>query len=194
MNEKIIHAISALGYTAKDLLSITRRDDQATSTAHKVLKVIDSLLDSLGEASPTQSARLADEAMSVVNIAGGSAAAREAEQRALEASFAAPSVTQDRINELLARVTYRYEHPEGATATFAHAFLDDEFYLATGFSACVSPENYNQAIGEKYAGRNALEKATGKLWELEGYALFQRLRDPRCSGSTCGPVTTLEAR
>lgn len=100
---------------------------------------------------------------------------REAEQRALEAGFTKPSVTQDRINALLARVTYRFEVPEGTTATFAHAFLDDTFYLASGFSACVSPENFNRAIGEKYAGRQALEKATGKLWELEGYALYKQL-------------------
>lgn len=102
-------------------------------------------------------------------------AEREAEQRALEAGFTKPSVTQDQINALQKRIVYRFEHPEGTTATFAHAFLDGTFYLASGFSACVSPENYNPAVGEKYAGRQALEKATSKLWELEGYALFKQL-------------------
>lgn len=186
MHEKTIQAISTLGYTAKDLLCVIPQDDKAKATAHRILARIDELLD--GGAQLGAGAKLGGQMRTVLS------GDREAEQRALEAVFTAPSVTQDRINELLARVTYRYEHPEGTTATFAHAFLDDEFYLATGFSACVSPENYSRAIGEKYAGRQAQEKATGKLWELEGYALFQRLREPRCSGSTCGPVTTLEAR
>lgn len=179
MNERHIHEIGSLSHSANALL--LARDDKAKATAHLLLERIDQLLG--------VNAVLVNADSTVPDVI-----MREAEQRALESSFTAPSVTQDRINELLARVTYRYEHPEGTTATFAHAFLDGEFYLATGFSACVSPENYSRAIGEKYAGRQAQEKATGKLWELEGYALFQRLREPRCSGSTCGPVTTLEAR
>lgn len=49
-------------------------------------------------------------------------------------------------------------------------------HIVTGTSACVSPENFNQAEGEKYA----FEKAVDAVWQLEGYLLRQRLheRDP----------------
>lgn len=97
----------------------------------------------------------------------------------------APAVTQEQIDELVARIAFRYENPEGTTTTLAHAFLDGDFYLATGYYACVSPENFNRALGEKYAGRDALSKATGKLWELEGYALRKRLQLQRLGYDTC---------
>lgn len=44
-------------------------------------------------------------------------------------------------------------------------------FTTTGESACASPENYNQEIGEKIARENASEK----IWVLEGYLLKQRL-------------------
>lgn len=43
-------------------------------------------------------------------------------------------------------------------------------YTVTGTSSCVSKDNYNQALGEKYA----YEKAFEEIWELEGYLLRQR--------------------
>lgn len=87
----------------------------------------------------------------------------------------APRVTAAQINALMDTVTWRYEQPEGTTSTFAHAFLG-RFYLATGHSACVSPENFNADLGMKYAREQAEGKARDKLWELEGYALAQSLR------------------
>lgn len=83
----------------------------------------------------------------------------------------APRVTAEQINALMDTVTWRYEQPEGTTSTFAHAFLG-RFYLATGHSACVSPENFNADLGMKYAREQAEGKARDKLWELEGYKLF----------------------
>jgi len=44
-------------------------------------------------------------------------------------------------------------------------------FTVTGESACASPENYNQEIGEKIAFQNAREK----IWQLEGYLLKQNL-------------------
>lgn len=87
----------------------------------------------------------------------------------------APRVTAAQINALMDTVTWRYEQPEGTTITFAHAFLG-RFYLATGYSGCVSPENFDAAKGMKYAREQAEGKARDKLWELEGYALAQSLR------------------
>lgn len=88
----------------------------------------------------------------------------------------APRVTPDRINELMKRIVYCYDvRPNGSTTTFAHAFLDGEFYLATGKSACVSAENFNAELGMSIATENAKAAAREKLWELEGYALRERI-------------------
>ncbi|AYO86316.1 hypothetical protein EBB05_26120 [Methylobacterium brachiatum] len=50
--------------------------------------------------------------------------------------------------------------------------------LANGFtivgkSACASPENYSQALGERYAYDDAFRQ----LWAFEGYLLRQSLAD-----------------
>lgn len=88
----------------------------------------------------------------------------------------APRITKQEIDELLGRVVYTFDvRPNGSTVTLAHAFLDGDFYLATGFSNCVSPENFNAELGKKIASANAKLAAEDKLWELEGYALRKRL-------------------
>lgn len=90
----------------------------------------------------------------------------------------APRITPDRINELMERTTYCYDvRPIGSTTTFAHAFLDGEFYLASGKSACVSKENFNAELGMDIAKKNAEGCAREKLWELEGYTLYEQLRN-----------------
>lgn len=96
---------------------------------------------------------------------------QRAEAEIVALGLTAPRVTAAQINALMDTVTWRYEQPEGTTSTFAHAFLG-RFYLATGHSACVSPENFNADLGMKYAREQAEGKARDKLWELEGYKLF----------------------
>ena len=44
-------------------------------------------------------------------------------------------------------------------------------FTVTGESACASPENYNEEIGNKVAFKNAREK----IWMLEGYLLKEKL-------------------
>ena len=44
-------------------------------------------------------------------------------------------------------------------------------FTVTGESACVSPENFNAALGRAIAR----EHAKAKIWALEGYALRERL-------------------
>ena len=91
----------------------------------------------------------------------------------LQEKAVAPRVTKDQIDALMDRVTYvTVQQPGDTTSTFAHAFLDGKFFLATGFSACVSKENFNADIGERLAKGNAAKNAENKLWELEGYRLF----------------------
>lgn len=81
-------------------------------------------------------------------------------------------MTPEQIDALMARVVYTFdERPNGSTVTFAHAMLDGTFFLATGMSACVSPENYNSEIGRNIATSNAARAARDKLWEVEGYRL-----------------------
>ena len=87
----------------------------------------------------------------------------------------APRITKHQIDDLMARVHYHFEVPVGTTSTFCHAFLDGKFHLATGHSACVSPENFNAAMGTKMARGKAEQIARDKLWELEGYALFKQI-------------------
>ena len=44
-------------------------------------------------------------------------------------------------------------------------------YTLRGESSCVSIDNFNTALGEKYAYENAVEK----IWPLEGYLLTEKL-------------------
>jgi hypothetical protein len=84
-------------------------------------------------------------------------------------------VMREDIEALMHRVTYKVHVPEGTTSTFVHAYLDDAFLLATGFSACVDKDNFIAATGIRIGKEDAENKATAKLWELEGYALYKEL-------------------
>lgn len=101
-------------------------------------------------------------------------------EKAIQAAgLTAPRITQVQINLLHATVTYVTTQPEGTTTTFCHAYLPGtdgkQFLLATGTSACVSPENFNAEIGRNIAEGKAASLAKDKLWELEGYALFKQM-------------------
>lgn len=109
---------------------------------------------------------------------GSQAAAALADQQAdaeiATAGLTAPRVTAKQVQALMDSVTWRYEHEEGSRHTFAHAFLGD-FYLATGHNAPVSRENFDPALGMKYAREQGEGKARDKLWELEGYKLHSAM-------------------
>ena len=92
----------------------------------------------------------------------------DAAQRALE-KHTAPSVTKAHLESII--VERAFTRLTG-TLTICALTLRNGFTV-TGESACVSPENYNQTLGEKYA----YEKAFEKLWALEGYALADRLME-----------------
>lgn len=59
--------------------------------------------------------------------------------------------------------------PDGRT-TICQLMLENGFTVI-GKSACVNAENFNQALGEKFA----FEDAASKVWELEGYLLKDRM-------------------
>lgn len=64
--------------------------------------------------------------------------------------------------------------PELSLLTFCVLVLKNG-YTVTGESACVSPENFDAALGRKIARQNAVSK----VWPLLGFALKQRLHEGR---------------
>lgn len=95
------------------------------------------------------------------------------EQMIQDKGLTAPRVTPAQIEALAARIVYRFDYHH--TSTMCHAFLDGTFYLCTGHSACVSLDNYNLEIGNRFAQDDATNKARKMLWLLEGYALRKSL-------------------
>ena len=59
--------------------------------------------------------------------------------------------------------------PDGRT-TICQLTLDNEFTV-DGKSACVAIENYDEALGNKYARENAVEK----VWQFLGFRLADKL-------------------
>jgi hypothetical protein len=85
------------------------------------------------------------------------------------AATTAPRVTADRIQAVIAGQTFARLT---GTLTVCVLTLENGFTV-TGESACASPENYDQDIGEHYARKDAERK----IWPLEGYLLRQQLHD-----------------
>lgn len=69
---------------------------------------------------------------------------------------------------------YEKEHDSALQSlkylTFCVLVLRNGFTV-TGESACASPENFNAEVGREIA----FENARNKVWQLEGYALKERL-------------------
>lgn len=78
----------------------------------------------------------------------------------------APRITTDHLNLILQQSVARYVRIPETTVTICCITLPSGFSLV-GHSACVSEENFDADIGNKLA----YEKASEKLWELEGYRL-----------------------
>lgn len=75
------------------------------------------------------------------------------------------SVTKEQLDNLIARSDVEYA-VFGNKLTVAVVTLPNNFKV-TGEESCVDANNFDKALGEKYA----LENAVKKLWELEGYLL-----------------------
>lgn len=98
------------------------------------------------------------------------------EQEIQAKGLTAPRVTPQHIERLMARVSYVGGRVGETTSTVVHAFLDGDFLLASGHSACVSAENFNAELGYSIAKKQAESKARDQLWLLEGYVLRGILR------------------
>lgn len=74
------------------------------------------------------------------------------------------------LTDITARVIETiYSVLPGTTTTICQLRMVNN-YTVLGTSACVDPTKYNQALGEKYA----YEDAINKCWPLEGYLLAER--------------------
>jgi len=101
--------------------------------------------------------------------------------------MSAPSVTEEDIEANIAHEFY-FNPSKAICSHFPHPMAPDDgvdslklmticiLVLRNGFtvmgsSACVSPDNYDEAVGMQIARKNAIEK----VWPLMGYALMNRI-------------------
>lgn len=89
---------------------------------------------------------------------------QEIQKRGLNAPRLSPELIDSRIQD-----EAYYVFP-GTTVTVCCLTLQNGFNTV-GKSACVSVDNFNEEIGRVIAR----EDARKKIWELEGYALAERL-------------------
>lgn len=85
-----------------------------------------------------------------------------------EKGLNAPRLSPASIDAVI--VSAQYHIFPGTQLTVCCITLKNGFTV-TGESACASPENFNQELGEKIAYNMAREK----IWALEGYLLKQSL-------------------
>lgn len=97
------------------------------------------------------------------------------EQEIQAKGLTAPRITPQQIDALMERVSFTGGRIGATTSTVVHAFLDGEFLLASGHSACVSASNFDADLGYSMARRQAADKACDQLWLLEGYVLRDKL-------------------
>jgi len=84
--------------------------------------------------------------------------------------MAGNTVTKEHLDGLVAKSDVEYA-VFGKKLTVAVITLPNKFKV-TGEASCVDANNFDKELGEKYA----LEAATKKLWELEGYLLATELQ------------------
>lgn len=105
---------------------------------------------------------------------------KEIEQMIQEKRLNAPRVTPERIEQVIAKEEY---FRLTGTLTVCVLTLVNGFTV-TGESACASPENFNEEIGNKIARENAKQK----IWALEGYLLKNLLENPSGVRSPLTPL------
>ena len=91
----------------------------------------------------------------------------EIEEEIQAKNLNAPRLIPDIIDSLIKEKAF---HKLTDVLTVCVLTLQNGFTV-TGESACASPSNYNQQIGEDIAFTNARDK----IWPLAGYALKQKL-------------------
>lgn len=87
-----------------------------------------------------------------------------------EKGLNAPRLRPDDIDAAIKKEQYHVF--DGSCLTVCCLSLQNGFTV-TGESACASPDNFNEEIGQKIARENA----RNKIWALEGYLLRQKLHE-----------------
>ncbi|MEH6711615.1 MAG: Gp49 family protein [Paraglaciecola polaris] len=95
---------------------------------------------------------------------------KEIEQEIQDKGLTAPRLTPDLIDSVIVSSAF---HVFGETCLTVCCLTLKNGFTVTGESACASPANFNEEIGQKIA----FEQARNKIWMLEGYLLKQRLCD-----------------
>lgn len=76
------------------------------------------------------------------------------------------------LDTLLDRVTGKeYIHPDSIPHMTICVLLTDNGFAIVGKSSPADPENYDEALGEKFA----FEDAIRQMWPLEAYLLRERM-------------------
>ena len=86
------------------------------------------------------------------------------EKEIQEKGLTAPRLTPELIDEVIVGSTYT-KLPSGKCVVCEITLRNG--FTVRGESACVSPANFDQEIGNKISFKNAREK----VWQLEGYLL-----------------------
>lgn len=92
------------------------------------------------------------------------------EQEIQRKGLNAARVTPARIREVIVAAEYIRPLRRGSTLTICVLTLENGTEV-TGESACASPENFNEELGQRIARENAERK----IWALEGYLLRANL-------------------
>lgn len=90
------------------------------------------------------------------------------EQEIQERGLTAPRVTAAHIDSLIEAEDYH--RFVDTTVTVCCLTLKNGFTVV-GESACADPANFSEDLGKKIAR----DQARGKIWQLEGYLLRERL-------------------
>lgn len=90
------------------------------------------------------------------------------EEQIIAKGLIAPRITPEYLNTLIKKIDF---HVFPDTCLTVCCLTLKNGYTVSGTSACASPENFNQQIGQDIAYANARQE----IWALEGYLLKQRL-------------------
>jgi hypothetical protein len=93
---------------------------------------------------------------------------QEVEYKIQNKNLNAPRLTPELIDSVIVHTQY-HVFPGSCLTVCCLTLLNG--FTVSGESACASPENFDEEIGQEIAYKNARDK----IWALEGYLLKDRL-------------------